>query len=213
MVKIYDRVFLHRAMTNMADMLDFAINFLGLPGDDYIKMFVGSEICKRLENGELSLIVGMCGEELAGRVIEEATGVETEAYDEERFDRTPEHWCGWAAAYYQWLRGITYRELFCVTPLDDLLALYPALHEADLSKFADVLDERRKLRNPETNLKRIRTARGCSQSELASQSGVSLRSIQMYEQRRKDINKTQLSTAISLARTLGCRAEDLAENW
>lgn len=41
----------------------------------------------------------------------------------------------------------------------------------------------------ETNLKRIRTAKGYSQKQLAELSGVSLRSIQMYEQRRKDINK------------------------
>ena len=60
-------------------------------------------------------------------------------------------------------------------------------------------------------LRGIRIAYGCSQSELARKSGVSVRSIQMYEQRRKDINRCQLASVISLARVLGCRAEDLAE--
>ena len=73
------------------------------------------------------------------------------------------------------------------------------------------MDERRELMNCDTNLKRIRTAYGCSQSELSRRSGVSLRSIQMYEQRQKDINKSQLATVVSLARTLGCKAEDLLE--
>lgn len=44
--------------------------------------------------------------------------------------------------------------------------------------------------------------------QLAEESGVSLRSIQMYEQRIKDINKGQAQTLHSLARVLGCRIED-----
>ncbi len=60
-------------------------------------------------------------------------------------------------------------------------------------------------------LKRFRTLYGCTQSELAKQSGVSLRSIQMYEQRRKDINKASVETMYSIAKVLGCTIEDLIE--
>ena len=70
-------------------------------------------------------------------------------------------------------------------------------------------------RNPRrvgTNLKRIRTVYGCSQAELSRRSGVSLRSIQMYEQRNKDINKASAETVHSLAKILGCTVEDLLEN-
>ena len=63
----------------------------------------------------------------------------------------------------------------------------------------------------ETNLKRIRTAKGYSQNQLAELSGVSLRSIQMYEQRRKDINKAQSESIHRLAKSLGCKMEDLLE--
>lgn len=52
---------------------------------------------------------------------------------------------------------------------------------------------------------------GLSQSGLARRSGVTLRSIQMYEQRRKDLGKAAVSTVLALARTLGCRIEDLLE--
>ena len=38
-----------------------------------------------------------------------------------------------------------------------------------------------------------------------------LRSIQMYEQRRKDLGRAAVSTVLALARTLGCRIEDLLE--
>ena len=55
-------------------------------------------------------------------------------------------------------------------------------------------------------------SRGLSQSELATQSGVNLRSIQMYEQRNKDINKANAETVYRLAKVLGCTMEDLIEN-
>ncbi|MCD7847852.1 MAG: helix-turn-helix transcriptional regulator [Oscillospiraceae bacterium] len=64
---------------------------------------------------------------------------------------------------------------------------------------------------PETNLKRFRSLYGCSQSELSKLSGVSLRSIQMYEQRQKDINKASVDTVRRLAKVLGCTVEDLVE--
>ncbi|MBP1587091.1 MAG: helix-turn-helix transcriptional regulator [Clostridia bacterium] len=61
------------------------------------------------------------------------------------------------------------------------------------------------------NLKRIRTAYGCTQSELARLSGATLRSIQMYEQRQKDINKASANTLYGIAKVLGCAIEDLIE--
>ncbi len=64
----------------------------------------------------------------------------------------------------------------------------------------------------ETNLKRIRKSHGYSQRDLAEKSGVSLRSIQMYEQRNKDINKANADALFRLAKTLGCQMEDLLEN-
>jgi transcriptional regulator with XRE-family HTH domain len=54
----------------------------------------------------------------------------------------------------------------------------------------------------ETNLKRIRTAYGVTQAELSERSGVSLRSIQMYEQRNKNINKASVDKVYSLAKVL-----------
>ena len=47
--------------------------------------------------------------------------------------------------------------------------------------------------------------------EKAKRSNVSLRSIQMYEQRNKDINKASAETVLSLAKVLGCTMEDLLE--
>ena len=89
--------------------------------------------------------------------------------------------------------------------------MYGTLHEADVTKFAEIAEERIREFFKETNLKRIRSAYGCTQAELAKRSGVSLRSIQMYEQRNKDINKASAETLYRIARVLGCTMENLLE--
>lgn len=63
----------------------------------------------------------------------------------------------------------------------------------------------------ETNLKRIRNLAGLSQRELADLSGVSVRQIQLFEQRQRDINQTRAIDVLRLSRVLGCRNEDLLE--
>lgn len=55
------------------------------------------------------------------------------------------------------------------------------------------------------------TAAGLSQSELARHSGVSIRIIQVYEQRMRDINKAQLATIAKIAHALDCDMLDLLE--
>ena len=61
------------------------------------------------------------------------------------------------------------------------------------------------------NLCRLRKSNQLSQSELAFISGVSLKFIQLYEQRVNDINKVQSITLSKLARVLKCNIEDLLE--
>ena len=85
------------------------------------------------------------------------------------------------------------------------------LHEADITRFVDIADEKMREHFKETNLKRYRTTYGCSQSELARRSGVSLRSIQMYEQRNKDINKASALSLYRISKVLGCSIENLLE--
>ena len=89
--------------------------------------------------------------------------------------------------------------------------MYYTLHEADITKFVDIADERIRAHFRDTNLKRIRNAYGCTQAELAKRSGVTLRSIQMYEQRNKDINKASADALYRISKVLGCSMESLLE--
>ena len=164
-----------------------------------------------MENGEPSLLSGKSGIEIAIEIIAETTGKQLEAIPTERMERSEEYWIGWAVAYYQWYSARRYSDIFKVLSYEDLQKMYYTLHEADITKFVDIADERVKEYFKDTNLKRIRSAYGCTQAELAKFSGVTLRSIQMYEQRRKDINKASAETLYNIAKVLGCTIEDLIE--
>ena len=89
--------------------------------------------------------------------------------------------------------------------------MYSVYHEMDISQFIDSMEKFYTETVLETKLKRIRENRGISQSELAKLSGVKLRSIQMYEQRNKNINKASIDTVYRIAKVLGCTMEDLIE--
>lgn len=164
-----------------------------------------------MENGEPACLVGKSGIEIVMEIVAETKGQELRVESQEYFGRSKEYWIGWAVAYYQWHSARKYGDIFKVVSFEDLQKMYYTLHEADITKFADIMDSIMKEYFSETNLKRIRIAYGFTQAELSERSNVSLRSIQMYEQRNKNINKASVDTIYHLAKTLGCTMEDLIE--
>lgn len=211
MIHAYQEMYLSNAQAALGDAFDYAVHACDISGDVFVELFLGSTICKRMENGEPSILAGKSGIEIVREIVRETTGKELSNPPKEDMWRSSEYWIGWAIAYYQWYSAKKYSEIFTALPFAELQRLYPTLHEADITKFVDIADKRIKEVFPETNLKRIRVIYGCSQSELARNSGVSLRSIQMYEQRNKDINKASAETVYRLAKVLGCQIEDLLE--
>ena len=211
MMHAYQEIYLSKAQSVLGDTFDYAINVCDIPGDDFIKLFIVSSVSKRMENGEPAYLVGKSGMETARDIVVETKGTELHIELHEHFERSKEYWIGWAIAYYQWFTSRKYSEIFKVVSFKELQKMYYPLHEADITKFVDILNSRMKEYFVETNLKRIRSTYGCTQAELAETSGVSLRSIQMYEQRNKNINKASVDTIYRLAKALGCTMEDLIE--
>lgn len=211
MTRAYQEIYLPDAQAALGDAFDFAVNTCGISGDDFIHQFVVSSVSRRMENGEPAYLAGKSGIEIACDVVQECTGRLPDAKPEVRFERSSAYWIGWAVCYYQWYSGRSYSEIFTALSFEDLSMMYITLHEADITKFVEIADERVRAVYPDTNLKRFRTACGCSQAELSRRSGVSLRSIQMYEQRNKDINKANASALYSMSRVLGCSMENLIE--
>ncbi len=129
-----------------------------------------------------------------------------------RFTKTPEYWAGWILGYYQWAYNASFASIQAKLTFQKLLDLYPALHEADKQKAAEVLHEKIISKPYTTKLQTYRKNCGLSQSDLSALSGVPLRSIQMYEQRNKDINKAHAETLLALSKTLCRPIEDFFEN-
>ena len=126
-------------------------------------------------------------------------------------DKSPEYWAGWALAYYQWYTGKTFMRIYRAVSMTEILKMYPVFHEMDIMQFVDAMNKKMKDFYVETNLKRIRTQAGLSQRELADSAGISVRQIQLFEQRQRNINHTQAISLWKLSRILGCKSEDLLE--
>ena len=210
-IRAYQETYLSKAQAALGDAFDYAINTCGIPGDDFIRLFTASSVSKRIENGEPAFLAGKSGIDIVIDIMLETTGRQPENEPQEHYGRSREYWIGWAVCYYQWYSARSFSDIFAVLSFEDLQNIYYTLHEADITKFVDISDERIREHYKGTNLKRIRTVYGCTQAELAKRSGVSLRSIQMYEQRNKDINKANVEALYRISKVLGCTIEDLLE--
>lgn len=212
MMHAYQEMYLNKAQALLGDAFDYAINTCKIAGEDFVKLFLASSVCGRLENGDPTCIAGKSGIELVVEIVFETMNQEIKKEPKEHFGRSKEYWIGWAVAYYQWYSCRKYSEIFKALSFGELCQMYYTLHEADITKFADIVNKRIREYFPNTNLKRIRMAYGCTQAELAKNAEVSLRSIQMYEQRNKNINKASADTVNRLSKALGCSMEDLMEH-
>ena len=188
----------------LASVFDVGVNVLGLAGRDVADAFVASGIASQFERRNPVYVAGKSGVELLCMMVPDAAEglLKCEIV---RLGRTPEWWVGWSLVWYQFATGRRYRSIFNAVPYESIASLYHPLHEADERKFIVVLEEMVAKRAARTNLGCLREA------QLAKMSGVGLRSIQMYEQRQKDINKAQASALLRLSRVLHCSMEDLME--
>lgn len=211
MIHAYQEMYLSKAQSVLGDAFDYAINICGISGDDFVKLFLASTVSRHMENGEPSFLVGKSGIEIVREITFETMGKEITKEPSEHFGRSKEYWIGWAVAYYQWYSSRKYSEIFKALSFEKLQEMYCMLHEADISKFVDIADACIKEYFKDVNLKRLRMVYGCTQAELAQKSGVSLRCIQMYEQRNKDINKASADNIYRISKALGCTMEDLIE--
>lgn len=64
----------------------------------------------------------------------------------------------------------------------------------------------------ETKLQKMRIRKNYSQKQLAVASGVTMRSVQCYEQRTRDIDGARLETLCDLCIALDCKLEDILES-
>ena len=211
MMRAYNDSYLNDAMKNLGEAFDYAVNRCAIEMDSFLDMFIAGGLAKQFGTGVPKYVVGLSGTELVWEVLSRA-GQEVEFPDAMvEYECSTEYWCGWILAYYQWFTGRSFRNIKQYVSMKKIEKLYPTLHEASEEKFVDTINAIIESRNPMTQLQTLRRMVGYSQRTLAEKSGVTLRMIQQYEQRVKDINKASVTNLIALAQTLGCRVEDLLE--
>lgn len=210
MIHAYDRIYLSAAQKTLAGMLDYLVNMLHYPLEEAWDFFLVSPLSRRFEQGDCSVVTGMSGQELAQAVWDKNTRntAMEPSYTE---GRSREYWTGWAIAYYQWDTGLSFSEIHSVIPIGKIYGMYELYHEMDIRQFADKMNVLYQETHPETCLKTFRMLSGFSQTELAKRADVSVRTIQQYEQRQKQINKASGETILKLARALSCTMEELME--
>ena len=154
----------------------------------------------------------MNGCELTRLVLDETRTPYLDTDDSMYLDKSPEYWAGWALAFYQWYSTRTFMEILSIVPLSQIIPMYSVYHEMDIIKFTEHMDTIIKETASATNLSIKRINCGLSQSQLAKESGVALRQIQLFEQRQRNINNAAAQTLLMLSKPLHCSMEELMEH-
>ena len=204
------------AQTALAELFDIAVNECGLEGGDVAAAFLASGLDKEFERLNPVFVTGKSAVELL-EMLAPCLDVKLSLPNVVATTPLVDYWVGWILAYYQHETGTPFQRMFEAVPYEEFAASYHPLHEAPEQKFVEVFEPRiRHFGRAEgarssTRLAQQRRIALMSQAELAERSGVGLRSIQMYEQRNKNINHASAETLLRLSRALYCSMEDLME--
>ena len=209
MTHAYSQLYIPKISKAVGNMLHDAVLEFKLDSSEFLDRFIQSGVAEQIENGNPKYIAGKSGLELFIEVMEKTTGEKFDTELVKSYDRSDIYWVGWMITHYQWHSGKTFRSILDTVPFNELLGLYGTLHEADINKSYEVLDEH--FKRSESKLKRIRKQCGMTQDELAAKSGVSANTIKAYERKSKDLNKAQFDIIIKLAKALKCEISDLVE--
>ncbi|MCC8142227.1 MAG: helix-turn-helix domain-containing protein [Lachnospiraceae bacterium] len=211
MTRAYNECYLNDAMRNLGEAFNYAVNCCQMDPDEFMALFLTGSTADLFGYGVPQFVCGMSGTELAIRVIGQSGLHRNFPEPADTYERSPEYWGGWVLAYYQWFTGRSFRDIMKFISMKELIGMYHPLHEAGEDKFVETINAVIERTHPSTKLQTLRRAAGYSQKSLSAKSGVSLRMIQQYEQRAKDINKASATHLAALARALGCNMENLME--
>ena len=202
MTLAYDKVYLDDVMITLGEFFGYATNKENL--EDLGNKFLSSKVAHEFDKGNPRYL------NLPSHILfKEVTNQTLENNYLNNFDKTPFYWVGYVLAYFHWHSGLSFEEILSKLSLGKIYEMYNPLHESSLDKFVEVCNKY--FFFEETKLAKYRKDANISQSELSKLSDVSLRSIQLYEQRKLDINSAPAYKLLSLSKVLGCEIEDLLE--
>lgn len=204
----YDESYIEGAMIRLGDMIEYACLDLNYDPDAYFKMFIMSGIARRFEIGDVSVVAGKSGPELVQMVLTSVDHVIDFKNPTWREYRSDLYWCGWALAYFQWHEKKSFREIWNVISIRMMQKMYPALHEADISKTVDIMS-RMLLPKKKSLVQTLRLTRGMTQQELADEAYMTVSQLQRLEYGERKVENLSLKTALAIARALRVEVSEL----
>ena len=241
MTHAYNEILLNKAADSLGRMLDFSVHSLHINADSMLNLFTASGTAALFERGDIKIVCGMSGIELAYEILERSGADYERTNPRHTSGLSPEYWYGYAIAMLQWDHCVSFDRLSTLLPSEELIKKYISIRDdalnnlpwnADNSSRQKSLSEaatrfidsscelyekkacayRQSFSSKDTRLKRMRIKSGLSQSELAKASGIPVRTIQQYEQRQKDINHARAEYLIMLSTALHCDPSVILEN-
>lgn len=208
MMYAYDDSYIEGAMIRLGDMIEYACLDLNYDPDAYFKMFIMSGIARRFEIGDVSVVAGKSGPELVQMVLTSVDHMIDFKKPTWREYRSDLYWCGWALAYFQWHEKKSFREIWNVISIRVMQKMYPALHEADISKTVDIMS-RMLLPKKKSSVQILRLTRGMTQQELADEAHMTVSQLQRLEYGERKVENLSLKTALALAKALRVEVSEL----
>ena len=210
-IRAYSDVYLGCAQKNLGEMLRYGTEDAGIPVNSFFEMFLDSGIADMFGRGDYRYITGMSGVEVGYEVLRKMQHAVIFPKPSFHPRKSPVYWTGWILAYFQYFSDLPFRRIYeCLKP-NEIEKMYNPYHEMDPLQFVQEANRIMVERSRTARLKMYRERLGLSQSQLARESGCSVRMIQYYEQGRRDINKAQADTLLRMAVVLRCEPSELLE--
>lgn len=205
---------LPHTIRTLGKAFEFAEKCLPEGAAGFYRRFANSSVAATCTGPDAHPEIGGSAIELVLDVNEDAS-IDTLLMNEKRLSKQETGRLRWEAELlcrYQWETGLPFPAVLRTLTEERLRALHADHAELPPAEVVQRISVPETHESTATNLARIRRERGLSQAGLAKASGVTLRSIQQYEQRKKDISHAQARSVLALAQALSCTMEELLEN-
>ena len=137
----YDEIYLESVQKNLGFFFQISLRNLNLLPQDVQNTFLASDVSKQIEMGNPDFLCGKSGYELALIAFPKILTDDTikQAISEPFFPEA-EYWSGTVLAYCQWKTGKSFSAILAQYPLERILSNYHLMHEADITKMANLIE-------------------------------------------------------------------------
>lgn len=209
MRKAYNKSNLIMTQQLLGEYFDISVNHLKLSLEDAMMDLIKSEFSILIERGLINIMYEEFESDYLTNLIHHNGDVAKNKKSYVVNSLSKEYWTGWITAYLQWDTGRTFKDIQKAFPIGNVRDSFFPYHEMEDSRFVEDVTSR--FFKNESNLKRIRKRNKMTQKELANKTDISIRTIQMIEQRHNSINNLKSISLFNLSRELNCSMEELLE--